>query len=87
VRGVKGVEEVWEALPSGVVFVKHYAHGPDLVECTHAMEYRDVRAPGIAVCRLCHGDEFTTSEFTRPVKKLVRIAPKLRETPAQAALF
>lgn len=96
-RDAKAVQVVWEELPTGVRFVKHYQHGVDLVECTHDGEHQYRTPSGTLTCRCCMGDEFTTSEFANPVKKIVKLAPKLRvdglvgtpmpPSPVQEALF
>lgn len=77
-RDAKVVQETLEELPAGVEFVKHYQHGVDLVACTHDGEHQYRNPQGTLTCRFCMGDEFTTAEFAHPVKKLVKLAPRLR---------
>lgn len=75
----------WESLPDGVVFVTHYAHGPDLVECQHPQIRRVTTIFKTELCAICKGDEFTTANFVRPVKMLVRLPESARSK--QASLF
>lgn len=84
-REYAGVPQ-WESMPSCVEFAKHYANGTDLVLCTHGATSQVTRPNGTLACSVCHGDEFTTSNFTRPVRMLVRLTAEARK-PTQVALF
>lgn len=84
-RDAKGVP-VWDSLRDGVEFLRHYSHGIDMVQCTHAEAHRHERSSGAVACRVCKGDEFTTANFTRPVKMQVKLTASARE-PMQATLF
>jgi hypothetical protein len=75
----------WDSIPEGVRVLRHYRSGPDLVECSHGESHR-YHHIGVERCAVCRGDEFTTSNFTRPVKIAVRLTKEALE-PVQGALF
>jgi hypothetical protein len=72
--GFRAALRTLDVLPPGVVYVKGYEQGYDLVECNHDLSFRAPMGAG-TWCVFCK-----VTEFSHPVKKLAYVAASARSS-------